>query len=587
MPIYTVQDSSGRTYTIEGPAGATADQLGQAIRRQGLGDKAAADRERFKAELDPTKDMSGVEKFAAGAGKALTDVGRGAGQMVGLTSRADVEESRRLDKALMGTGAGVAGNVGGNLLALAPVALIPGAGTIVGGTAIGAGMGLAQPSTSTAETLQNVGIGGAAGALVPLAQRAWAIGKAAGQPFTTRGRETIVGRSLRSAAGDDAEAVTNRLRTARELVPGSAPTVGQAADNAGLAALERAAVANNPSVTNAVIERMQAQAMARRALLDDLAGAHGARESAVKARSITAGKLYGEARRRGVDPATLTPEALQNIAQFSQRIPDEVLAHAKKLAKISGEEMTDATSITGLHWVKEGIDDLIGAAQRSGNATLERAYVGLKNDLLDGLDNLSPAYQRARQTFARMSKPINQMDVADAISLASIDPLTGSVRPAAFARSMSDATAQRVLGMPGATLGNTFSPRDLNALTALLTDVKRANFAANAGRGSGSDTVQKLAYTNLLEQGGVPTFIQNLNPLQALGNMAARGGDAIYARQNRELSQKLAEVMLDPVQASRLMAMASPQEQNAIMRMLSRTASGGALAAPSIANAQQ
>lgn len=113
---------------------------------------------------DPTEGMSGLDKFRAGMGKAFYDLGRGAGQMVGLVSRDDVAESRRLDAPLMDTGAGVAGNITGNVAAFAPTALIPGANTVTGAGLAGAGMGLLAPSTSTKETVTNVLLGGAGGA---------------------------------------------------------------------------------------------------------------------------------------------------------------------------------------------------------------------------------------------------------------------------------------------------------------------------------------------------------------------------------------------------------------------------------------
>ena len=114
--------------------------------------------------IDPTEGMSGKDKFLAGVGKAMTDTARGVGQMFGAVSRDDVAESRRLDSSLMDTGAGMAGNFAGNVAMLAPTAMIPGAATIPGASIIGAATGLAQPSTSTGETLQNTALGGAAGA---------------------------------------------------------------------------------------------------------------------------------------------------------------------------------------------------------------------------------------------------------------------------------------------------------------------------------------------------------------------------------------------------------------------------------------
>ena len=113
---------------------------------------------------DPTEGMSGSQKFFAGVGKAMTDAGRGVGQAFGLVSRDDIAESRRLDQALMNTGAGTAGNIVGNIATLAPTAFIPGVNTVRGAAALGAITGALQPSVSTEETIANTVFGAAGGA---------------------------------------------------------------------------------------------------------------------------------------------------------------------------------------------------------------------------------------------------------------------------------------------------------------------------------------------------------------------------------------------------------------------------------------
>ncbi|MBK6786386.1 MAG: hypothetical protein IPG77_01670 [Betaproteobacteria bacterium] len=282
----------------------------------------------------------------------------------------------------------------------------------------------------------------------------------------------------------------------------------------------------------------------------------------------------------------MTPAELQNIANFSKRVPDEVLSRAKLLAQISGEEMTDATSLQGMHWIKRSIDDLIGSASRAGNTDLKRAYTGLKTDLLKGMDNMSPAYAQARKTFEQMSRPINQMDVAQAISDQSVNKLTGTLQPAAYARAFSDKTAARTLGMPGATLEKTMEPAQMNALDSILLDVQRSTAAQNVGRGPGSDTVQKLAYSNILDNAGVPGLLRDLKPVQAIGGLLGRASDAAYGRANRELSEMLAEIMLDPGNAARVMAQATPAQRTILQQMLEKTSSGLLLSLPASANAQ-
>lgn len=113
--------------------------------------------------MDPTEGMTGSEKFLAGAGKAMVDIGRGAGQLVGAVSGKDVAESRRLDQPLMKTGAGQAGYLTGGLATAAPAALIPGAGTVAGSAALGAGLGALQPTVEGESRLKNVALGGAVG----------------------------------------------------------------------------------------------------------------------------------------------------------------------------------------------------------------------------------------------------------------------------------------------------------------------------------------------------------------------------------------------------------------------------------------
>jgi hypothetical protein len=159
MAKYRITGPDGGTYEVNAPDTATEAEV-MAYAQQNY--KPKPKMEPLKA--DPTEGMSGVDKFRAGMGKAMVDLGRGAGQLVGLVSRDDVAESRKRDAALMDTGAGMAGNLAGNVAMLAPTAMIPGANTVAGAGVVGGVAGMLQPSTSTRETLTNVGLGAAGGA---------------------------------------------------------------------------------------------------------------------------------------------------------------------------------------------------------------------------------------------------------------------------------------------------------------------------------------------------------------------------------------------------------------------------------------
>lgn len=113
--------------------------------------------------VDPTEDMSGTDKFLAGAGKAFYDVGRGVKQLTGLSSQTEIDDAKSLDAPLMKSGAGVAGNVAGNVALFLPTALVPGANTLTGAAAVGGAMGATQPVASDDSRLINTIMGAGGG----------------------------------------------------------------------------------------------------------------------------------------------------------------------------------------------------------------------------------------------------------------------------------------------------------------------------------------------------------------------------------------------------------------------------------------
>lgn len=80
-----------------------------------------------RAERDAasvTADMSNTERFLAGTGMGIARVGRGIGQRLGLVDQSTVDEAAARDAALSNTGAGMAGELAGNLA----VTAVPGMG---------------------------------------------------------------------------------------------------------------------------------------------------------------------------------------------------------------------------------------------------------------------------------------------------------------------------------------------------------------------------------------------------------------------------------------------------------------------------
>lgn len=78
--------------------------------------------------------------------------------------RADIAQHRAQDVPLNATSGGRQGNMLGTVAGYVPTMFIPGANTLTGAAAIGAGAGYAQPSLSSTETIANTAGGAAGGA---------------------------------------------------------------------------------------------------------------------------------------------------------------------------------------------------------------------------------------------------------------------------------------------------------------------------------------------------------------------------------------------------------------------------------------
>lgn len=608
---------------------------------------------RFKVETpqdqnDPTRDMSQGERFAAGVGKSIYDVGRGVGSLVGAVSPEEIRQSRALDAPLMRTGAGRLGaTVGAVGSALLPGAALKGAGavlnapalgaagqmmlvprTITGGMAVGGLQGLIQPAESMQERGLNTVIGMAGGGAVPALSRVGQTAIAAAEPFYEAGQRRIIGGALRRAAGENPDAAITALQGAGELVPGSLPTVGQAAGNAGIAALERTASAIDPTVTTAFADRFAAQNAARVGALDSIVQNEAARSSAESARAAASKPLYDIAKGKTVqaDPALKdimgrmpkgVVERAQDLArmngetiQIGKDVPAQVLfvgggtervagAHGAKTVQTPGLLDASGTPMTreaeaqfskwtgkGLHYIKMALDDSIADPSAGFVGAQRRAALGVKDDLLKWLDTSIPEYGQASKAYAQGSRAINQMDIGAEIADKSVNKLTGNLQPNAYARSLSDATAQRATGFKQATLAGTMEPDQLATLNAIRDDLARANAAQTAGRGVGSDTVQKLAYSNFLDAAGVPTFVRAFAPAQIAGGVAARGADALYGRANREIANRLAMTMLDPAEAATAMLLSQPR-RNALLDFTRNTLTPLGVSSPALLNSSQ
>ena len=594
----------------------------------------------FQAKYGQTSGMSGFERFAAGAGKSMTDLARGAGQYLGLVSREDVAESRERDAPLMATTGGKVGGVTGAVATGLPSLFVPGANTLAGASLIGAGYGALQPSTSTGETLTNTGVGAVLSPAALLAGRGVSAlyrgGKAVVEPLTEKGQERIAARTLQAFAGgrDQArQAAANIGRNLDDTLPGIQPTTAELAENAGLAQMQRT-LRNNPDVIQSFSEREVANRTRMIGALDDIAGDDVARANAVSARDTVADDLYGRAREQGADASRIAKanaaaskaaaeemrsiagalpmqsdeqaalmlgsrssrdiqgsyRAVQNAAeegalQFDQAgnitggrfiggldIGDllkrpalrSAISSARTTASDFGQSVDNNNPVSLLHWAKKTLDGQIGEAARAGNNIKLASLKSAQKALLNRIEDISPSYKLARESYEAASVPINRMDIGAAFrdrlvpALGDSGKMTG-LNANAFAQALrkGDDIAANVTGFSRAKLADILTKDQVDMLGKVSRQLARQANANDLGRAAGSNTAQNLASQNIMRQFlgplGLPESTMQRAAESTLLQSVMRPAQFTVKLGEQRAIEKLAQAALDPKKAQGLL----------------------------------
>lgn len=408
---------------------------------------------------------------------------------------------------------------------------------------------------------QNLLIQSSLGAGLPLVGKFLGSGinavKSAIEPLYQGGREKILGRALRDFAGGEEQTAIQNLKNAKTLVPGSLPTVGQAAGVPSLAALERTAF-NTPEMTNTLAARKLAQAEAQTSALQNIASPTRV-EKYQDLQEKLGEELYVDAL-KPLSLGKLTNKMQTEIKGLIDRPAiSEAMNKAKENAANRGLNIADpAGSMRGLHETKMALDREIKAVKgklerdQAGSTSAELdSLLTAKKDLLNFMEKISPAYKTARETYARVSKPVEQLASLEKIADKSVSASKDTIKFDTFFKNLKSLKKEGIL-----------SDRQVARLEAIGEDMKRVKYAETAGKDVGSDTVQKLAYSNMMNEVGIPNALRNFGPAGVVGNIASRGADVLYGRANKELRSQLAETMLNPQEAARLMEKAQKSSKS-------------------------
>jgi hypothetical protein len=374
------------------------------------------------------------------------------------------------------------------------------------------------------------------------------------EPLYEQGQQRILGRFLRETAGGESAKAMRNLRAAQLLVQGSMPTAAEVAGVPSLAALQRTAVGISPASTNLVAARQQAQIEARANALRNIAPESRVSKYA-NLRERVADDLYTDAI-KPIDLGQITPKLTKEISSLTKTPAiKEAMSQAQVNAANKGIDIADpAGSMRGLHETKMALDGQI----KTVKAKLDRDAAGATSAELDGLmsakkrllgfiEEISPEYKTARLTYERLSKPVEQLESIAKLAKKSISPENEKIFTSRFSNDLQKVIDEGKL-----------SERQLARLNLIKEDLARSKFAQEAGKGVGSDTVQKLAYSNMMQTAGIPTALTGSAASGVLGNVVSRTGDVLYGRANREMAQKLAEALMSPEDTLRLMRVGKP-----------------------------
>lgn len=354
---YEITSPEGKRFEVNAPDGASQE------------DVLAYAQQQFKANayrpIKATDEMSGGEKFLAGVGKGFVDIGRGAGQMLGLVDQKTIDEAKARDAELTNTGAGLAGNILGTVAASAPALFVPGAASIPGAAAVGGAMSALQPVGTDESRLKNTVIGAALGGGAQ-----WGLGKLAG-------------------------IAANRLALAKQA--GAQLASQNSVRDATLAAAREAGYVIPPSQSSAGVVPKLLEGLSGKYKTDQLASIRNQNVTESLAR-----KAVGLA-----EDAPITKEALQGVRSAAYESGYTPVANAGKVA-------TDKSYSAALSKIA---DDFGGAsasfpgAVKSDVADLVKGLKVSEFDAGDALkmsrilrDNAGAAYAQGNNALGKASK---------------------------------------------------------------------------------------------------------------------------------------------------------------------------------------
>jgi hypothetical protein len=436
---------------------------------------------------------------------------------------------------------------------------------------------------------------------------------------------------LLEAAEGRAPEIINALRQQPQIVPGATPTAGEAAailasegrkvPATRFAALQESAERILPSEYMA---RRLEQDAARAAAIRQVGGTPVQLQTARKIREATAQTNYGAAGKQLVDAdevfmGLLSRPSMNKVIdrasklaaernqpfEIGKNIPEQRVS-APGEAGMGGMGIAAAETtvpaqfaeypVQSMHYMKMAFDDMIRDPATFGIGKSEAAAIaGTRREFLNWLEGKADAYKGARQTFARQSGPINQMEVGQYLESKLVSALQGEekLRPAAFAGAVEAApqTIQRAIaGAPRyENLSDVLTPGQIKVIEDIRKDLSRqAQYReqARAARPAGP-SAERAGTALLVDVAGGVTMPTLLNRVATVANAIMK---RLAGKVDRKLAIRIATDMLEPETAALALEIAQRRAGNVqavgeTAKVLGAGARRGATPAAAVSNA--
>ena len=341
--------------------------------------------------------------------------------------------------------------------------------------------------------------------------------------------------ALVSAAEGRGPEIVNALRNAGAATEGYAPTAGETITNLGLTkypALQQEVARFAPT------EYYQRGVQQNQALINPLNVAESI-PTAIAKRGAETGPMYQAATAPGkIADVSKVASHIDNVLERNPgntALVNEFNIIKKGLTDESGALRTDAQQISST------VDNIKAALRDEKNTFIKGELNKAKDMLVESI----PGYSQAQKKFAEISKPINQMEVADFLKtkLGSALRDENKLTPASYANALANApsTIKRATGLPAyENLSEIVTPAQMKILNGIKSDLAtRAAFEEQALAGA------KAGKT--IPAGAIPTAPHFLSKIVTVANTII---NKLQGRIDRKVATELAIEMLNPETAA-------------------------------------